>query len=318
MSGAVVRLTVPSGAGGRRLDTFLASEIQDHTRSALRRLILEGRVRVDGKAAAKPGLALREGGSVEVALREPPPEGPMPEQIPIEVVHEDEQLVVVSKPAGLVVHSGHGRRSGTLVNALLGRGIPLAPGGGIERPGSSTGWTRTPRGFWSSRRPTTPCARCSARSPNAASSSATRPWCGGVRTRPQDGSSARSDGAARSDPHVGALPPRARSGDRLRHRRDDAGVRAARGADRDGADAPDPRAPAVDPPSRGGRYPLRRAELPRRAGSAQAKSAARVQEARLHSAELAFPHPATGIEARFEAPLPDEFVTLLRALRESR
>jgi 23S rRNA pseudouridine1911/1915/1917 synthase len=94
-----------------------------------------GLVRVDGHAAAKPGLILHRGAAVEVELPPVAPDGLVPENIPIEVVWEDAFLAVVNKPAGLVVHPGHGCRTGTLVHALLGRGVPLAPAGGAGRPG---------------------------------------------------------------------------------------------------------------------------------------------------------------------------------------
>jgi 23S rRNA pseudouridine1911/1915/1917 synthase len=119
---------------GRRLDLVLAGRLTDRSRSALRRLILRGHVRVDGRCASKPALDVRAGMRVEV---EPPPEPelPGPLSIPIDVVHEDDDLAVVDKPAGLVVHPAPTRTGGTLVHALLGRGMPLAPAGGVERPG---------------------------------------------------------------------------------------------------------------------------------------------------------------------------------------
>jgi 23S rRNA pseudouridine1911/1915/1917 synthase len=130
-----IRLRVPAAAAGSRLDRHLADTLAGHTRSAVRRLILEGRVTVDGVAAAKSGVTLEEG--MEIVVRLPPPRSdtPLAEAIPLDVVHEDEALLVVNKPAGLVVHPGHGRREGTLVNALLGRGTQLSPRGAPDRPG---------------------------------------------------------------------------------------------------------------------------------------------------------------------------------------
>ncbi len=135
MTGRTVRLTVPAESDGERLDVFLARSLEGQTRSALRRIIKDGGVTVDGAAAAKPGTDLKRGMEIEVALREPQAAGLTPEAIPIEVLYEDEDLVVVLKPAGLVVHPGHGRRTGTLVHALLGRGTVLAPSGAPDRPG---------------------------------------------------------------------------------------------------------------------------------------------------------------------------------------
>jgi 23S rRNA pseudouridine1911/1915/1917 synthase len=129
------RLSVPASAAGARLDRFLADTLADQTRSALRRLILDGRVTVDGSPAAKPGVELGQGMRIVVQLPPPPADGPRAEKIPLDVVHEDETLLVINKPAGLVMHPGHGRREGTLVNALLGRGTPLSPRGAPDRPG---------------------------------------------------------------------------------------------------------------------------------------------------------------------------------------
>jgi len=129
------RLSVPASAAGARLDRFLADTLADQTRSALRRLILDGRVTVDGTPAAKPGVELGQGMRIVVRLPPPPADGPRAEKIPLDVVHEDETLLVINKPAGLVMHPGHGRREGTLVNALLGRGTPLSPRGAPDRPG---------------------------------------------------------------------------------------------------------------------------------------------------------------------------------------
>ncbi|MDX1389218.1 MAG: RluA family pseudouridine synthase [Acidobacteriota bacterium] len=130
-----VRLEVPSDADGARLDRFLADHVAGHTRSAVRRWIVDGHVTVDGSKPSKPGLSLAPGMRVEVVIPEPEPGTPLPESVPLEIVHEDDDLVVVVKPAGMVVHPGHGRSSGTLVNALLGRGTALSRVGGPRRPG---------------------------------------------------------------------------------------------------------------------------------------------------------------------------------------
>jgi len=130
-----IRLHVPAAAAGGRLDRYLAEHVAGWTRSALGRLIREGGVTVDGAAASKTGLPLEEGMEIAVALPPSAPGGPGPESIPLDIIFEDEALIVVNKPSGLVVHPGHGRRDGTLVNALLGRGTPLSPRGAPDRPG---------------------------------------------------------------------------------------------------------------------------------------------------------------------------------------
>jgi 23S rRNA pseudouridine1911/1915/1917 synthase len=119
---------VAPGEAGERLDRLVARRF-GLSRSAARRMIDEGLVRLDGDEAA-PARKARRGEWVEVWLVE---EGLDPEDIPVPVVFEDEHLLVVDKPAGLVVHPGAGNRSGTLVNALLLKGI--AGGEDPERPG---------------------------------------------------------------------------------------------------------------------------------------------------------------------------------------
>jgi 23S rRNA pseudouridine1911/1915/1917 synthase len=131
----VLTFDVPDGAGPERLDRFLAARMDGWTRSAIRKLIDGGRVTVDGDTAPKAGLAIESGAGVEVAL---PPDEPTtiePESIPLIVLHEDDDLVVIDKPAGLVVHPAHGHRTGTVLHALLGRGVVLSSIGLPDRPG---------------------------------------------------------------------------------------------------------------------------------------------------------------------------------------
>jgi 23S rRNA pseudouridine1911/1915/1917 synthase len=135
MKATRLRLDVPDEAAGERLDAFLAARHQAVSRSVWKRFIEDGRVEVDGRRAAKPGFALKPGMAIEAAIPEAQPSALTGETIPIQVVHEDEHLAVVVKPAGIVVHPGHGARSGTLVHALIGRGMALAAAGGEERPG---------------------------------------------------------------------------------------------------------------------------------------------------------------------------------------
>lgn len=135
MTSAPLSLVVVASERGSRLDQFLASHVPHLTRSALRRLIVEGRVTIDGAAAKKPGSSLKIGMQVRLSLPPPPDGAPRAESVPVVVVYEDDHIVVVNKQAGLVVHPGHGCPDGTLVNALLGRETTLAPAGGLERPG---------------------------------------------------------------------------------------------------------------------------------------------------------------------------------------
>jgi 23S rRNA pseudouridine1911/1915/1917 synthase len=119
---------------GSRLDRFLTIHLRAHSRSRIKMLIDAGHVTVNG-IAAKPALRLRRGQRVEVVIPPLPPGDVGPEDIPLDVVHEDEHLLVINKPPGLTVHPGAGRPSGTLVNAILARVPSLAGVGSRQRPG---------------------------------------------------------------------------------------------------------------------------------------------------------------------------------------
>jgi 23S rRNA pseudouridine1911/1915/1917 synthase len=130
-------LTVSAEHAGERLDRFLVSQVPEISRARIQQLIAEGRVRVNA-AAAKPSLRLRERDQIELlASPKPPPLQAFAEDIPLDVVYEDDALAVINKPAGMVVHAGAGARSqsGTLVNALLYRFASLSGVSGELRPG---------------------------------------------------------------------------------------------------------------------------------------------------------------------------------------
>ncbi len=117
-----------------RLDRFLARQLPDYSRSRLQQLIRTGFVRLNG-ATTRPRQLVRSGDKVQ--LTEPPLEKieSQPEPIPLEILFEDNDLIVINKPAGLVVHPGAGHRQHTLVNALLSHCTTLSGIGGKERPG---------------------------------------------------------------------------------------------------------------------------------------------------------------------------------------
>ena len=128
-------LTAASEDRGVRLDSFLAARVPELTRSAAARLIETGRVTVAGRTAAK-SCRLEGGELVEAELPDPEPTQALPQDIPLDVVYEDEDVIVVNKPAGLVVHPAPGHPDGTLVNALLHHcGSSLSGIGGELRPG---------------------------------------------------------------------------------------------------------------------------------------------------------------------------------------
>ena len=119
---------------GKRLDQVLASKLTELSRSSLQQLIEGGLVLVDSRPA-KASLRLRGGERIHIQIQPKPPLHAKPESIPLEILYEDSDVIAVNKPAGMVVHAGAGTSTGTLVNALLGRGQALSKGGDELRPG---------------------------------------------------------------------------------------------------------------------------------------------------------------------------------------
>jgi 23S rRNA pseudouridine1911/1915/1917 synthase len=129
-----VNFITESSDAGRRLDLVLQQRMPQFSRSRIQEWIKTGRVRVNG-AAARASHLVRAGEAMEVEPAEPPPLDATPEDIPLAVLYEDDDLVAIDKPAGMVVHAGAGVHSGTLVNALLNRFRTLSGVGGAQRPG---------------------------------------------------------------------------------------------------------------------------------------------------------------------------------------
>ena len=117
-----------------RLDIFISKAAEDMTRSGVQRLIEAGLVTVNG-VLEKPSLKLKGGERIVMKIPAPAPAVPVAEEIPLEILYEDSDIVVVNKPAGMVVHPGAGNFTGTLVNALLGHCRDLSGIGGEIRPG---------------------------------------------------------------------------------------------------------------------------------------------------------------------------------------
>lgn len=118
-----------------RLDHFLAVELTDYSRSRLQSFIKNGSVRVDGEPAKKYGQMLVPGQMITVIIPEVKPSGLVAENIPLDIIYEDEQSIVINKPAGMVVHPAAGHESGTLVHAVLAHCDDLKGFGGEIRPG---------------------------------------------------------------------------------------------------------------------------------------------------------------------------------------
>jgi 23S rRNA pseudouridine1911/1915/1917 synthase len=118
-----------------RLDIYLTACLPEFSRSRLQGLIKDGFVRVDGAAATKPSRSLGLGAAVEVRIPPPTPSRLVGETIPLDILFETDDLLVVNKPAGMVVHPSPGHEAGTLVHAVLGHVPNLEGIGGEERPG---------------------------------------------------------------------------------------------------------------------------------------------------------------------------------------
>jgi 23S rRNA pseudouridine1911/1915/1917 synthase len=132
----ILEVTLPPEAAGERLDRALASALPNLSRTRIQALVRAGKLTLGGMAADDPGKKVAGGEAVRLEL--PPPEAAEPEaeNIPLDVVYEDSELIVINKPAGLVVHQGAGNWTGTLVNALLHHCKGTLSGiGGVERPG---------------------------------------------------------------------------------------------------------------------------------------------------------------------------------------
>ena len=127
-------LVVEESAAGERLDRYVAARVPELSRTRIQELIEAQRVRVEGRAV-KGAHRLRAGERVVVEAQARPPMRAEAEEIPLEILYEDEDVLAVNKPAGMVVHAGAGNTQGTLVNALLGRGQSLSQGGDALRPG---------------------------------------------------------------------------------------------------------------------------------------------------------------------------------------
>ena len=118
-----------------RLDKFLTKAYPEFSRSYFQKLIEEGYVLIDDELVLKPSKKLKEGQRVVLLIPEPEKLEVLPENIPLDIIYEDESLLVIVKPCGMVVHPSPGHTSGTLVNALLYHIKDLSSVGGVERPG---------------------------------------------------------------------------------------------------------------------------------------------------------------------------------------
>ena len=131
----MVEFDVPADYDGQRLDRTLVSMLAGHSRAQLQRLIAEGCIRLRGTVVLKANTIVHEGDRVEVEVPDPAPSAVTPEPLALDILYQDEDIAVLNKPAGMVVHPAAGHASGTLVNALLHHMQDLSGIGGEQRPG---------------------------------------------------------------------------------------------------------------------------------------------------------------------------------------
>jgi 23S rRNA pseudouridine1911/1915/1917 synthase len=128
--------TIAVAETGDRLDRALAIRIKELSRSRLKTLILAGHVAISGRTIRDPGHRVNAGDEIAVMVPAAEPAAPGPEAIPLVIIHEDDDIIVIDKPRGLVVHPAAGNWTGTLVNALIAHcGESLSGIGGVRRPG---------------------------------------------------------------------------------------------------------------------------------------------------------------------------------------
>ena len=129
-------VSVDAADAGSRLDAALARAVPVFSRNRIKDLILTGAVTINGSAATEPKYKLKQGEEILLVAPEPIEAEPEPENIPLDILYEDDELIVVNKPVGMVVHPAPGSLRGTLVNALLYHcGASLKGIGGVKRPG---------------------------------------------------------------------------------------------------------------------------------------------------------------------------------------
>ncbi len=130
------RIRADETAAGTRLDAFLAGLIEEISRNRIKDLILAGEVEIDGRTILEPKHKVKPGSEISLTLPPPVDPMPLPEDIPLDILYEDDALIVINKPVGLVVHPAPGAPDGTLVNALIHHcGDSLSGIGGVKRPG---------------------------------------------------------------------------------------------------------------------------------------------------------------------------------------
>ncbi|HLA69785.1 MAG TPA: RluA family pseudouridine synthase [Bacteroidota bacterium] len=131
---ATLRLVVPAKQSKVRLDVYLTHQVQNATRNKVQQAIHDGLVLVNG-SPVKPSHLISPGEVIDITLPKPPPSEAVAEDIPLDIIYEDDELLIVNKPAGMVTHPAYANYSGTLVNALLHHSRSLSEVNSAQRPG---------------------------------------------------------------------------------------------------------------------------------------------------------------------------------------
>jgi len=308
-------LRVEGSDQGARLDAWIARRLPELSRARVQSLMAEGAVRVDGRGA-RPSLRLRGGEDVTVVLPDPVAAAPPPEAIPIDVLYEDARLLVLDKPAGLTVHPGAGRLSGTLVNALLHRVRDLSGVGGVLRPGIVHRLDRGTSGLMVVAKDDEAHRALAAQ---FASRRVEKEYLAVVHGLPRPRTGTIEAPIGRDPVHRKRMSVRAPRGREARSSYEV--VEALDGAALLRVRIHTGRTHQIrvhlasigHPVAGDATYGGTRTPSSRRAGAREALAALR--RPALHAAVLAFTHPATAERLRFASPLPADLQDLLSALR---
>jgi 23S rRNA pseudouridine1911/1915/1917 synthase len=309
------QLVVEPTAARPRLDRWLAEQLPGLSRARLQALIEEGHVRLDG-APARASARLRGGERVAVHIPAPAAATPLPQDIPLSVLHEDAHLLVVDKAAGLAVHPGAGRVDGTLVNALLHHVRDLSGVGGVLRPGIVHRLDRGTSGLMVVAKDD---ATHRALAAQFASRSVEKEYLAVVLGLPQPRQGRIAAPIGRHPVQRKRMSVRARGGREaltaweVEEALDGAALLRVR-IHTGRTHQIRVHLASIGHPVAGDREYGGLRTPPSRRARARALLAAQGRPA-LHAARLAFTHPATGERLRFESPLPPDMKELIEGLR---